>query len=166
MFTVDGTSKFFSPTDGIVSLNEMVEVVRHTLLDNIDKNFKIMIGTDSQRHGDFIKYSQALILHKIGKGGRYFHREDTDPIPGKIMPLKKKIFTEVGASLELATEIYARLEDLEAINLMEVHIDVGAYGETKALIREVTGMIVGGGFTVRIKPDSCAASSVADRHSK
>jgi predicted RNase H-related nuclease YkuK (DUF458 family) len=47
-----------------------------------------------------------------------------------------------------------------------VHADVGVEGETRGLIREVVGMIVGSGFTPHVKPESFGASTVADRYTK
>jgi predicted RNase H-related nuclease YkuK (DUF458 family) len=49
---------------------------------------------------------------------------------------------------------------------VQIHLDVGENGQTRDLIREVVGMVVGSGFDARIKPDSFGASSVADRHTK
>jgi predicted RNase H-related nuclease YkuK (DUF458 family) len=49
---------------------------------------------------------------------------------------------------------------------VEIHLDVGIQGDTKELVKEVTGMIVGSGFAAKIKPDACAASTVADRYTK
>jgi predicted RNase H-related nuclease YkuK (DUF458 family) len=34
------------------------------------------------------------------------------------------------------------------------------------MIREVVGMVVGNGYTAKTKPESFAASSVADKHAK
>ncbi|HAA34763.1 MAG TPA: hypothetical protein DCD97_05580, partial [Firmicutes bacterium] len=39
-------------------------------------------------------------------------------------------------------------------------------GDTKELIREVVGMVIGSGFDARIKPESYGASKVADRYTK
>ncbi len=46
----------------------------------------------------------------------------------------------------------------------EIHIDVGPLGPTRDMIQEVTGMVVGNGFTAKTKPDSWGASHVADKH--
>ena len=46
----------------------------------------------------------------------------------------------------------------------EIHIDVGPLGPTRDMIKEVTGMVAGNGFTAKTKPDSWGASSVADKH--
>jgi predicted RNase H-related nuclease YkuK (DUF458 family) len=43
-------------------------------------------------------------------------------------------------------------------------VDVGRNGRTRELIDEVVGMIMASGFPVKTKPDSYAASCVADKH--
>ena len=49
--------------------------------------------------------------------------------------------------------------------LRYIHADVGENGKTRDMIKEVTGLIKGNGFEPKIKPESFAASSVADRFS-
>ena len=49
---------------------------------------------------------------------------------------------------------------------VEIHLDVGENGQTRGLIREVVGMVVGSGFDARIKPDSFGAMTVADKYTK
>ena len=46
----------------------------------------------------------------------------------------------------------------------EIHADVGEHGATSVLIQEVVGMIRASNFEARTKPESYAASKVADRH--
>lgn len=46
----------------------------------------------------------------------------------------------------------------------EIHIDVGALGPTREMIKEVVGMVTGNGFVAKTKPESWGASSVADKH--
>src|SRR5207302_5588317 len=46
---------------------------------------------------------------------------------------------------------------------VEIHLDVGASGETKRIIRELVGMVQGSGYAAITKPDSYGASKVADR---
>ncbi|GAF87411.1 unnamed protein product, partial [marine sediment metagenome] len=42
--------------------------------------------------------------------------------------------------------------------------DVGENGQTKDMIKEVTGLIRGTGFEPKIKPEAYVASTVADRY--
>jgi len=46
----------------------------------------------------------------------------------------------------------------------QIHIDVGQNGPTREMIKEVVGMVRGNGFKAKIKPESYAASSIADKH--
>ena len=55
------------------------------------------------------------------------------------------------------------LGDPERFNL-EIHVDIGPNGETRAMISEIVGMIRANGFKVATKPASWGASHVADRH--
>jgi len=49
--------------------------------------------------------------------------------------------------------------------LRYIHADIGENGATKDMIKEVIGLIKGNGFEPKIKPESFAASVVADRYS-
>ena len=63
-------------------------------------------------------------------------------------------------SLEMARIMTEKLSGSE----LEIHVDVGQRGETRAMIKEVAGMITGFGFSCKTKPDSFGASHVADKH--
>lgn len=47
---------------------------------------------------------------------------------------------------------------------IQIHVDIGHNGETRTMINEVTGMIRGSGYDIKIKPDSFGASKVADKY--
>ena len=87
--------------------------------------------------------------------------------------MRQKIYAEVEASLELAQlfmpsfrKHLARVLSSELPFDFQIHVDVGQQGETRDLVREVTGMVTGFGYEVLIKPESVAATSVADKHVK
>jgi len=46
-----------------------------------------------------------------------------------------------------------------------IHADIGENGQTKDMIKELTGLIRGNGFEPKIKPEAYIASVVADRYS-
>jgi hypothetical protein len=82
-----------------------------------------------------------------------------------VFNLRDRILKEVMLSLETSVEILKILK--ENINIkfdFEVHVDVGQNGKTSELISEVTGMIRAYNFPFKTKPESYAASSVADKH--
>ncbi len=81
--------------------------------------------------------------------------------------MRQRIFYETSLSLDVAGRITSLLsaENFDHLNV-EIHLDVGEAGDTKELIREVVGMVIGSGFDARIKPESYGASKVADRYTK
>ncbi len=125
--------------------------------------YKVIIGSDSLRlsdnNADFVT---AIVVHRVGNGGRYFWRRLELQ---KFYTLRDRIINEVVMSLEAAQKILQELKSLGATNFdFEIHADIGENGETKAMLQEVTGMIRAYNFEVKTKPDSYAASKVADRH--
>ncbi|KKR03433.1 MAG: hypothetical protein UT31_C0021G0001, partial [Parcubacteria group bacterium GW2011_GWF2_39_13b] len=47
---------------------------------------------------------------------------------------------------------------------LEIHVDIGQTGPTRDMIKEIVGMVNGFGFSARTKPESYAASKVADKY--
>lgn len=154
---------FISPTKGQMSFEEMMEDILEYIKGLPCSSYKIVVGTDSQVRRETC-FVTAVIIHRMGKGARFFYRKSTER---KIKSLRQKIFYETTMSLEEGAKIteYLSQSGLEHLNV-EIHIDVGRHGETKELIREVVGMVTGSGFEAKIKPDSFAASSVADKYTK
>ncbi|MCG2691292.1 ribonuclease H-like YkuK family protein, partial [Microgenomates group bacterium] len=111
-----------------------------------------------------LKLVTAIVIHKLGHGGKYFWQ-------GKIVPtthtLRDKIYAETIQSIELAGRFLPKLNQRLNGNAgyeLEIHIDVGRVGETRDMIKEVVGMVTGNGYTAITKPDSYGASKVADKH--
>lgn len=127
-------------------------------------SYKIIIGTDSgqllDKHADFVT---AVVIHRVSSGGRYFWRRIE---LGKFHTLRDRIIQEVLLSLEVAKEVLIELKKEPAIINwdFEIHADIGENGETKTLIQEVVGIIRANNFEAKTKPDSYAATKVADRH--
>lgn len=75
---------------------------------------------------------------------------------------------EVYLSCELALSLRETLEkEFPAsfnYQFQYIHADVGEVGKTKEMVKEVTGLIRSNGFEPCIKPQSFAASVVADRY--
>ncbi|CCO08580.1 ribonuclease H-like YkuK family protein [Desulforamulus hydrothermalis] len=154
---------FISPSKGKLSFEEMMEDILTYIKGLPCSSYKIIVGTDSQVRGETC-FVTAVIVHRKGKGARFYYRKN---IQRKIKSLRQKIFYETSMSLEMGAKITSFLARGGAAGIhVEIHIDVGHHGETKDLIREVVGMVTGSGFEAKIKPDSFAASSVADRYTK
>ena len=127
------------------------------------RRYKIIIGTDSMLHTEGVAdFVTAIVVHRVGNGGRYFWRRLEQ---GKFFTLRDRIIQEVLFSIEVAKGILEELKLAKAPEFdFEIHADIGENGETKAMIQEVVGMIRAYNFEAKTKPQSYAASSVADRH--
>jgi predicted RNase H-related nuclease YkuK (DUF458 family) len=150
-----------------MSKEEVIADIAKFIESGPSERYHIVLGTDSQAHNndgeDEINFVTALIVHREGKGARYFWKKQI--IKEKPI-LRKKIWTETTISLMTAQELFPELnEAITAVKFdFEIHIDVGPLGETRDMIKEVVGMINGNGFVAKTKPNSWGASSVADKH--
>lgn len=157
------TVYYISPTRGRLTAEEMFADMMQFVEGNPEAQYKIIIGTDSQARLRTC-FVTAVIIHQVGKGARYYYKKRYQR---KITSLRQKIFFETALSLETANFIAQKLTASGHANLnLEIHLDIGPNGDTKDLIREIVGMVVGSGFTAKIKPYSCGASKVADRFTK
>lgn len=159
---------FISPSKGPMGVEQMVAEIQGYVADEPDSFYRIVIGTDSQAkaidgHSE-IGFVTAVIVHRTGKGARYFWHKQIEET--KKVVLREKIYHETSISLDFAFKIVPKLR--EAISAakydFEIHIDVGSLGPTRDMIKEVVGMVNGNGFKAKTKPESWGASSVADKH--
>ncbi len=147
-----------------LSPEEVIGEIAGYIKQDSNRQYKVIIGTDSEElrenEADFVT---AIVVHRVGNGGRYFWRRIRG---GKFFTMRDRIIREVTLSLEIAQNILKNLQEAlgKAKWDFEIHADVGSNGPTNILIQEVTGMIRANNFEARTKPESYAASSVADRH--
>jgi predicted RNase H-related nuclease YkuK (DUF458 family) len=159
---------FTSPTIGKLPLTRVIEEIAKYLHDEPQSRYRLVIGTDSRDRRTngrkLTNFVTAIVVHRIGKGGRYFWKNGQEK---HIKSLRHKIYTETLRSVEVAQQVVPRLTGkLNGQNNweLEIHIDVGRSGETREMIKEVVGIVIGNGYTAKTKPDSYGASSVADKH--
>lgn len=156
--------KFRSPSRGEMTIDEVVEDIVGYISEDTKRSYKIIVGSDSKAWGRETCFVSAVIVHRIGKGARYYYYKEVEP---RIRSMRQRIFYEASLSLSLADELSRLLKEKGKDNLpVEIHLDVGTEGDTRELVKEITGMIIGSGFAARIKPDACAASKVADKYTK
>lgn len=157
---------FINPTKGRLSFDEtFADIVEFIgLMPSI--RHKLIIGTDSQfREDNGTCFVTAIIVHREGKGGRYYYRKYIDPTIGR--SFKQRLFYEASQSLGLASRLTEKLAENGYSDLnVEIHLDVGEVGPSREILKEVVGMVIGSGFDAQIKPFSFGASSVADRYTK
>jgi predicted RNase H-related nuclease YkuK (DUF458 family) len=156
--------QFISPTKGEMDLTQVVKDILDYVSEDLDRTYKLIVGTDSQPHEDNTCFVSAIIIHRIGKGARYYYNKQMQQ---NIISMRQRIFYEASLSLDLADQVCRCLKEHGRDDLkVEIHLDVGIHGATRDLIKEVIGMVVGSGFDAKIKPYSCGASKVADKYTK
>ena len=153
---------FYNPHLGQMTFDEVIESVVSEMRGNSKDRFELLIGTDSSTTLDRLDIVSAIVLHRVGRGGRYFWARRRERKP---QSLRQQIWREAWLSFELAQHLIERLSALAFLRFnLEIHVDIGENGKTKEMIDEVVGMIIANGLSVRIKPYAYAASSVADKH--
>ena len=153
---------FFNPHDGEMTFEQVMDTLVAEMMAHPRERFELLVGTDSSVTGRRVDLVSAIVLHTLGKGGRYFWTRKRER---NIQSLRQRIWREAWLSFELAQKTIARLGDISLLQFdLEIHVDIGKNGRTKDMIDEVVGMIIANGFAVRIKPHAYAASSVADKY--
>lgn len=153
---------FNSNTFGYLSYDQVIGKVADYIKADTDSVYKIIVGSDSEAKTGDVDFVTAIIVHRLGKGGIYFWQKQKIPHQYNI---QQRIGRETQLSLELAWKIrdsfqHNGLSGYEP----EVHIDIGLIGVSRDMVKWVTGMVLGSGFAYKIKPESFAASKVADRY--
>ncbi len=156
---------FRSPTKGKMGLAKIAGEISNYIGEDSKNRYRLIVGTDSNgcKNADFVT---AIIVCRIGHGGRYFWKKTNgDRI---YHTLRDRIHHEVTLSLKTAQDILNQLESVvknDQLNYdFQIHIDVGQKGPTREMIKEVVGMVRGNGFDAKIKPESYAASNIADKY--
>ena len=154
--------KFISPSYGFLDYDGVIEKVAEYIKRDTDFKYKVIVGTDSESRNNKVDFVTVIVVHRLGKGGIYFWQKNQVE---KIFSIPERIAKETQLSIELAWKIrdtfqHNGLSGYEP----EVHLDIGENGITRDMIKWVTGMVLGSGFEYKIKPESFAANTVADRH--
>ena len=163
-----GNFTFISPSKGTLDYSQMISEIAKFVDEEPGSFYRLVIGTDSQTKSvngkAEIDFVTAIVIHRKGKGARYFWRKEKKMI--RVPVLRDKIYTETTISLETASTLVPAIRQKisPAKYDFEIHIDVGPLGPTRDMIREVVGMVNGSGYVAKTKPESWGASSVADKH--
>lgn len=155
---------FFNSSLGIkLNINQVVQEIVWFMAEDKNRHYKIVVGSDSDGHAEkMVDFVTVIVVHRVGNGGRYFWRRIELP---KFYTLRDRIIQEVLLSLEVAKETLMSLKTFEVPQFdFEIHVDIGENGQTKSMMQEVIGMIRAYNFEARTKPESYAATKVADRH--
>jgi predicted RNase H-related nuclease YkuK (DUF458 family) len=157
---------FFTSYGLKINLENVVDEVLNFISLKPDFYYKITIGSDSEifenKEAEFVT---AIVVHRLGNGGRFFWKKER---AGKFYNLHDRIIQEVLLSIDTAQSFIQIFKSkIKKLNKsikwgFEIHVDVGENGPTKTLIQEVVGIIKAHNFEPKTKPESYAASNVAD----
>lgn len=161
---IDEERNFQSNTWGKLTFKELIYHMGTFMLDDVDATYNVIIGSDSQRYNGHVAFVSAIVVHRVGGGAIYFWDKEVSHDP-KLTIFENRMFEEAVRSISVAQQFMEEFK-IEGITKydVEIHVDVGSKGKTRALISSVVGMIEGNGFVAKTKPQAYGAASVADRH--
>ena len=147
-----------------LELDGVVGEIEKFVSSDETRRYKLFVGTDSEKNGNgTTEFVTAIVIYRVGNGGRYFWKRTEK---GPFYILRDRIVQEVLFSLEAGRELVEALRQSEAVKEfhIEIHADIGENGATRTMMQEVIGMIRAYNFEPKTKPESYAASSVADKY--
>ena len=162
---------FYNPTLGKLSFEQVIEEIFNYMAASSHKFYDIVVGCDSSSN-EKLSFPVAIVILRVGQGGRFFLKRIRYPKSHKkrFSNWHQRVLQEVLLSCELALSFREAIQKRTKQNgnqlnyqFRYIHADIGAGGPTKDMIREVVGLIKSNGFEPKIKPESFAASVVADR---
>lgn len=170
---------FKNSTNAFMDFDEAFNNILKFIKKDPKSKYKLAIGTDSQVK-KYTHFVTAIHIHRIGqdgigKGAWGCIKEYI--LPRQIKSLREKISIETTLTQEILylfdNKRISKIIDIilpyidEGANFsLEAHIDIGKKGATRELIQEMVGRFSSMGIDAKIKPDSYAASSYADRYTK
>lgn len=121
------------------------------------------VGTDSRQTYDSCIFVTAITAYKPGRGGSVIiHRNRT----ARYKTLRPRMIMEGFRTLETAWYIdkYTQANHFDKVKMC-LHVDVNESldFESGAYREELAGLIISQGYEVKWKPDSWAATTVADK---
>ena len=159
--------QFYNPTRGNLKIDQVAEEILGYMGNKPEKFYDIIVGCDSSS-GEEPHFPVAVVILRKGEGGRFFLKK-IGYKNRKFYNWKTRILEEVLLSCELALFLRENVENKLKVSSFNyqfryIHADIGENGQTKDMIKEVTGLIRGNGFEPKIKPEAYVASTVADRY--
>ncbi|TSC94384.1 MAG: hypothetical protein CEN87_505 [Parcubacteria group bacterium Licking1014_1] len=163
---------FFSPSRGNLEFKDVIKEIFAYMAELPENSYEVVVGCDSPS-SDKPFFPIAIVILRVGFGGRFFLKKMrySEAFSKKFVNWKNRILQEVYLSCELALclkEVLGKKAKEADLNFnyqfKYIHADVGEQGKTKDMVKEVVGLIRSNGFEAKIKPQSFAASVVADRY--
>jgi len=164
------TLTFYNPTKGNISYEQVIGEILGYVNKKPHCHYEVVVGCDSSSDEN-LYFPIAVVILRKGEGGRFFltkiHYSKAER--KRFYSFQQRILQEVILSCDLALSVKKDLKEKIKPHINYrfeyIHADIGTTGRTKDMIKEVVGLIKSNGFEAKIKPESFAASIVADRFS-
>ena len=158
---------FFNPSKGNLKIDRVVKELFNYISEKPEKFYDIIVGCDSSS-GEEPHFPVVVVILRTGEGGRFFLKKISYK-DRKFYSWKVRVLEEVFLSCQLALYLKEnfekKIQSLINYQFCYIHADISENGQTKNMIKEVTGLIRGNGFEPKIKPEAFAATTVADKFS-
>jgi len=157
-FTASGEHIFWSEI-----CNNIIYIVNH------DPDHQVVIGADSQTSFNSTTYviSICLISNIDPYQRSYYYGKNVET---KTFQLYDRIFKEANGAAQAALSIKNYSPSLEDTLNLTIHLDLSSPDKkhkTSKYCNGLTSFVKSLGFQkVKVKPDSWASSSIADKHTK
>lgn len=147
------------------------DIVSQYINKNYSKgNLKVFVGSDSQRISrEVFNFVNVVVLKTddgVDRQTRIFYKRNKALLKSNkaLVNLNYRLLNEVYESIGIAIDI----SDIVGAKNIEVHLDLNKSNQFRSneIVNEALLACRGQNFMAVIKPDSFAASSVADRLSK
>ncbi|MGI6102214.1 MAG: ribonuclease H-like YkuK family protein, partial [Bacillota bacterium] len=70
---------FTSPTKGQLTFESMFQDIADFISQHPEDHYRLIVGTDSQLRENAC-FVTAVVVHRVGKGGRYYYTKDTENV--------------------------------------------------------------------------------------
>ena len=134
-------------------IQDIVDAVRRLVGE---EERMIHVGTDAKNRGFHTDFVTVVAVLDPGRGGRVFYRRVRHP---RMKSLAQRLFREAELSLETALQIHP-----EVVQDITVHVDANEDQRHRSskYVQALSGMVLGHGFQVMVKPNAWCATHVAD----
>ncbi|MCS7307978.1 MAG: hypothetical protein NZ526_05450 [Aquificaceae bacterium] len=134
-----------------------VEEVRE-FIRRASRKSAVYVGCDSRQVKNHTLFVSVVVVHIDScRGAKIFWK--TEKVP-RIRSLRQRLLEEVSRAVYLALEISDVVEDRP----FEVHLDINPNPEhnSSVILKEAIGYVLAQGLKPVVKPNSIAATTVAD----
>jgi predicted RNase H-related nuclease YkuK (DUF458 family) len=139
---------------------KLIKEIENFILADKKFHYKILVGTDSEHYEHQVDFVSVIVVHRVGYGARYFWQRK---VFNSKFGLHQRLWQEALLSLNISQELLKILTHKKLNFQFELHLDLSTIGKSSSSLKEIINLVRGYGFEVKIKPESYAASKIADR---